>query len=336
MSKLTKLLPLAILAGGILFALALLLGAAAWMAYMPGDPVPQRVEAPDPAIQSNLTRHVAALAFERHTRQPERLDEAAAYVERALHSLGYAVRSQWFEAHGVRVRNLDVSIAGRDAQSPLIVIGAHYDSARGTPGADDNASGVAALLELARLFSQSHDGIDKEIRLVFFTNEEPPHFRSYQMGSFVYAEALAAQQRDIDAMLSLEMLGYYCDAPDCQRYPFPHAGVFPDRGNFIGFVGNLESRSLVQRVIGTFRAHASIPSEGISAPPSMVTGIDFSDQLWFWHYGYPAVMVTDTSFMRYAHYHDGSDTPDRLDYARMAHVVAGLEHVVRELAASRD
>jgi hypothetical protein len=301
-----------------------------WVAGMPGSPVPVSQGKPDEMLKANLIGHVNSLAFERNTLRADALDRAAAYIETALRSQGYQVESQWFETAGVRVRNLEVVLRGRDDAAPVVVIGAHYDSARGTPGADDNASGVAGLLELARMLRAGVPDRSKEIRLVFFTNEEPPYFRTQHMGSYRYAERLNAKKRKVEAMLSLEMLGYYCDVPGCQKYPFPHAGLYPDRGNFIGFVGNLASRPLTQRVVGSFREHAAISSEGISAP-ALVPGVDFSDHLWFWSFGYPAVMVTDTSFMRYAHYHEASDTPEKLDYARMALVVAALELVIRDL-----
>lgn len=302
-----------------------------WAASMPGQSASQESKPADAALAGRLEAHVRTIAVERNTKNTAALESAASYIETQMRTLGLEPQSQWFETNNVRVRNLFAILPGSDAAAPHVVIGAHYDSAQGTPGADDNASGVAALLEIARaLKALPAADARATVHLVFFTNEEPPYFRSQQMGSFHYANSLVKSQTPVQAMMSLEMLGYYCDTPGCQRYPFPFSVVFPERGNFVGFVGNIASRELVRNVVGRFRQGASIASEGVTAP-AFVTGVDFSDQLWFWHFGMPALMVTDTSFMRYAHYHRRTDTPEQLDYKRMALVVEGLVPVIADL-----
>lgn len=311
--------------------LVLMLGPIFWMAHMPGDAQPRQAAVPDIALSRALDAHVRALSGERNIIHAAKLDRAAMYIEGQLQAMGYEVQSQWFETAGTRVRNIYVVVPAADAAAGIVVAGAHYDSSHHTPGADDNASGVAALLEIARALTGTQAAQQrKSLHLVFFTNEEPPYFRTQEMGSYRYAESLARRKLPVTAMLSLEMLGFYCDVPGCQRYPFPLSIAFPDRGNFVGFVGNLASRELTQQVVGRFRTHATIPSEGVTAP-AFIQGVDYSDQLWFWAFGYPAVMVTDTSFMRNPHYHKPTDTPDTLDYVRMAAVVKGLSSTIADL-----
>lgn len=318
-----------VLSLAILFLVAL--GPIFWMSSMPGDANPQRVAGQHPTLSQGLEAHVRELAGERNTIHAGRLDRAAMYIDSQLQAMGYEVQSQWYETAGTRVRNIFVVIPAADATSGIIVAGAHYDSSHHTIGADDNASGVAALLEIARAMKGPKSVPPrKSLHLVFFTNEEPPYFRTKEMGSYRYAESLARRAVMVEAMLSLEMLGFYCDTPGCQHYPFPLSIAFPNRGNFVGFVGNLDSRDLTRRVVGRFRSHATIPSEGVTAP-AFIQGVDYSDQLWFWALGYPAVMVTDTSFMRNPHYHKPTDTPNTLDYVRMAAVVSGLSSTIADL-----
>src|SRR5438309_7547838 len=198
------------------------------------------------------------------------------------------------------------------------------------PGANDNGSGVAALLALARSFSGKVG--QQTLRFVAFVNEEPPFFQTTQMGSFVYARRSKQRGDKIASMISLETTGYFSDAPHSQKYPAPGLGIFyPTTANFIGFIGNFHSRALVRRAISIFRAQQKIPSEGATLP-SFIPGVSWSDQWSFWQHGYPAIMVTDTALFRYRHYHEPTDTPDKLDYDRFALVVSGLENVIVDLA----
>ena len=286
-------------------------------------------------LESRLRRHVVALALgigERHVGRPTALHAAEAYIAGELAGAGYEVARQTYVAEGVASSNLEVTLPGRTRGSEIVLAGAHYDTVPGSPGADDNASGVAALIEIARALRDSR--CERTVKLVAFVNEEPPFFCWGEMGSRVYARAARARGDDIRVMLSLEMLGCYSDAPGSQRYPPPLGLFYPQAGNFIGFVSNLRSRRALREVVRAFKAASDFPAESL-ASPAIVPGVSWSDQLSFWRAGYRAVMVTDTAFYRYPHYHRATDTPDKLDYARMARVVDGLAGALRVLAAER-
>jgi len=244
------------------------------------------------------------------------LERPARYIENAFGTH----QSHPFESGGRKVRNIETG-------SGSIVVGAHYDTVPGSPGADDNASGVAVLLELKRILENEN----LPIRFIAFANEEPPYFMGPDMGSWVSAKRSRDEGKPVRAMFSLEMLGYYRDAPGSQRYPFPLGFFYPDRGDFIAFVGDLGARSLVRKSIGIFRKHTPFPSEGVAAP-AFIPGVTWSDHWSFRDHGFPAIMVTDTAFFRYPHYHLPSDTPEKLDYARMARVTLGLAAMLKELA----
>jgi Zn-dependent M28 family amino/carboxypeptidase len=229
----------------------------------------------------------------------------------------------------VTVRNLEVELAGSSQADEIIVVGAHYDSVVGCPGANDNGSGVAAAIELARRLMERD--LSRTVRLVFFVNEEPPFFTTDEMGSLHYARRCREESERVVAMFSLETMGCFSDKEGSQQYPFPFRFFYPSRGNFIAFVGNVASQGLVRRSVGSFRRQASIPAEG-AAVPGWITGVGWSDHWSFWEQGYPGVMVTDTAPFRYAEYHTPLDTPDRVSYGHLARVVAGLERVVVDLA----
>jgi hypothetical protein len=302
---------------------------------MPGSshrgPLPDLT--PDEAkLRDALARHVEALAGrigERNMAHPDALLETARYVQDQWRSAGLAPEAHDFEVAGRRVSNIEVSLPGSLPGSETVVVGAHYDSVIGSPGANDNGSGVAAILELGRMLRARPLG--RTVRLVAFANEEPPYFQTERMGSLVYARMLRDRAERVSAMISVETIGFYSEAPGSQAYPPPFGWFYPGEGNFIGFVGNTASRSLVRRAIGSFRRHTRFPSEGIAAP-GVVPGIGWSDHWAFWKQGWPAIMVTDTAPFRYRHYHQETDTPDKLDCDRMARVVAGLGRVVEDLA----
>jgi len=285
-------------------------------------------------IAGTLRRHVEAIASRPHnTYFPRELEKSARRIEEVLASLGYSPQVQKFVASGVEVRNIEVVIepesAGEDIST--VVIGAHYDSAGNAPGANDNGSGVAALLELARLM-KSHAMIKTRLRIVFFVNEEPPHFMTETMGSLVYARSLAATGEKVRAMLSLETLGAYSDKPGSQRYPPPLSFFLPSIGNFIAIVGTLGARSLAAEVTRRFRESVAFPSVG-GVAPAVIPGITWSDHWSFGKFGISAVMITDTALFRYDHYHLPSDTPDKVDYERLARVTGGLARVIRGMTA---
>ncbi len=283
-------------------------------------------------IQDNLRRHVGMLAGrigERNVWHPEALAAAILYIRNTLEGSGYDVRAQAFESEGLTLQNLEVELLGNNAPQEIIVVGAHYDSITGTPGANDNASGVAALLEIARLLADTT--YPRTVRLVAFANEEPPYFYSEAMGSRVYAARSRLRGEQIKAMLALETIGYYTDQKASQQYPFPLNFFYPNTGNFVGFVGNLSSRRLVRQALGAFRASTAFPSEGVAAP-SWMMGVHWSDHWSFWQAGYPAIMITDTALFRYQHYHAATDTPGQLDYPSLARVTKGLATVTADLA----
>ena len=285
------------------------------------------------SLATRLERHVRVLALdigERHTRRPHSLAAAARYIESAFAQAGCEARRQCYEVEGMVCMNLEVEHRGVDCADEIVLVGAHYDTVEGTPGADDNASGVAALIEIARLLRGRR--LRRTVRCVAFVNEEAPFFYSRMMGSGVYANAARARGDDITVMLSLEMLGYYSGRPGSQRYPPFLRYFYPDRGNFIAFVSDLRSRSALARVHDAFRSQCAFPSARL-ASPAIVPGVSWSDQLSFWRAGYPAVMVTDTSFYRYPHYHLATDTPEKLDFQSMSQVTLGLAEAVTLLAS---
>ncbi|MEQ8768429.1 MAG: M28 family peptidase [Planctomycetota bacterium] len=275
--------------------------------------------------------HVLAMEIgERNLAHVDLLRRAEAFLVESFGEAGYRPELQELRVGEKLARNIEVEIVGGEHASEIVVIGAHYDSAHG-PAANDNASGTAALLELARWASSQR--FARTVRFVAFVNEEPPYFQvPGQMGSEVYAARCRSRQEDIVAMLSLETLGYYDDRPGSQRYPWPFSWFYPSRGDFVAFVGDLGSRSLVRRAIGAFRADTAFPSEGIALPGS-IAGVDWSDHWSFWQHGFEAIMVTDTAIFRYPYYHRLQDTPDKIDFEGLARVVVGLRDVITTLAS---
>ncbi|HEX8408596.1 MAG TPA: M28 family peptidase [Thermoanaerobaculia bacterium] len=277
-------------------------------------------------LAAELRRDVIALCANgsRNMFETEQLDAAAKYVEQSLGR----VERQTFVLEEIQVANLIHEIRGTTRPNEIVVIGAHYDSVETTPGADDNASGTAGLLALARHFANAKPA--RTLRFVAFVNEEPPHFQTQAMGSWRYAKRCRERKENVVAMLSLEMLGYYRDERGSQQYPPPLAALYPDTANFIAFAGNIKSRALVKQTVAAFRARTKFPAEA-AVLPELIPQAGWSDQWSFWQFGYPALMVTDTALFRNPHYHGPSDKPDTLDYERMAMVVEGLIGVVEEL-----
>jgi len=285
-------------------------------------------------LADRLRGHVYTLAEEigeRHVWRPDALRAAADYVRREFSALGCRVAVLSYKTQGLNCDNLEVEIPGSARSAEIILVGAHYDTVQGSPGADDNASGVAGLIEMARLLRDVR--LDRTVKLVAFVNEEPPFFYFGEMGSKVYAEAARRRGDNIRVMLSLEMLGCYSDQRGSQAYPPFLRWFYPDRGNFIGFVSNLRSREALREVVAAFRAQSDFPAERL-ASPAFIPGVAWSDQLSFWRVGYSAVMVTDTAFYRNPHYHLGSDTPEKIRYFEMARVVEGLAKAIMALAGA--
>lgn len=287
----------------------------------------------DVESRERLKKHVSVLAErigERNIKHYDALKASLEYIENELRGGGFQVSGQEYSIGGKPVKNIEAEIPGTLRPEQIVIVGAHYDSVSVSPGANDNASGVAALLELAANFKTQ--GRERTLRFVAFVNEEPPYFQTEEMGSRVYARRSRERSENIVAMISLETIGYYSDAENSQVYPFPFSLFYPSTGNFIGFVGNTSSRALVRRAIRTFRENAAFPSQGVAAP-GWLTGIGWSDQWSFWKEAYPAIMITDTAVFRYPQYHKRSDTPDRIDYDRMVRVVSGIGGVIHDLAS---
>ncbi len=309
------------------------------MIWMPGSSYhgellslgPKEVELRD-ALRSDV-QMLAGTIGRRNSENYSGLQKAAKFLETELKNAGYEVRRQRYQIDDKDYDNLEVEIKGRDRPDQIILIGAHYDSAALSPAANDNASGAAATLELAKYFAQLKPA--RTLRFVEFVNEEPPFSWTDNMGSLVYAKAAKAKGETIMAMMSLESLGYYSDRPDSQPYPAPLSLFYPGVGNFISFIGNVDSRKVVRTAIHDFRLKAKFPSEG-AALPNAIPGVGWSDHWSFWQMGYPAIMVTDTAIYRDPHYHQIDDRPKNLDYDRFARVTVGLAQVIADFTGTKE
>ncbi|WP_455209920.1 M28 family peptidase [Kaarinaea lacus] len=271
-----------------------------------------------------LQRHVRHLAVdigERHIHLPARLQQAGDYIRQTWENQDYQVTPYAYLAKGVESVNYEISLPGESNPEEIILIGAHYDSVPGCPAANDNGSGIAALLELSRCMRHCRPAAT--VRFVAFVNEEPPFFYWGNMGSMIYAR-LAKQRGDkIRYMVSLETIGYYSNQSNSQRYPPVIKYFYPNTGNFIAFVSNLRSRAVMHKAVKTFKAESDFPIEHI-ATLAAVPGVSWSDHLSFWRQGYKAFMVTDTAFYRYPYYHTPMDTYEKLNYPCFTHMCAGL------------
>jgi Zn-dependent M28 family amino/carboxypeptidase len=283
------------------------------------------------ADPDTLRRHVVTFSqdfYPRSFRDAVNMARCANYIEAHFRQTGAVVTSQPYLAYKTPCRNVIALFPGQDPRR--VVIGAHYDAVPGTPGADDNASGVAGLLELARLLQGAK--LRHTVELVAYCTEEPPCFASEHMGSSHHARRLAGQRIPVKAMIALEMIGFFSDAPGSQSFPVPALRLFyGSRGNFIGVVGGLDQRPLIGAVKRRMKGATGLPVRSIAAP-SFLPGVDYSDHQSYWEHGIPAVMVTDTAFYRNRQYHSANDTADRLDCKRMADVVVGVYEAVVALA----
>ena len=284
------------------------------------------------ALRDELRRdleHLSVTIGERNVFRHEQLQESADWIEASLADAGLATSRQAYRVVGTEVENVVGELAGGAAADEIVVIGAHYDSVFGCPAANDNGTGVVATLALARAFRGTRP--ERTLRFVLFVNEEPPYFQSEDMGSLVYAKGCRERSENVVAMLSLETIGCYSNEKGSQHYPVPLGFIYPTTANFILFVGNVRSRGLVRESVASFRRNAAFPSEG-AAVPEFVTGVGWSDHWAFWQAGYPALMVTDTALFRYEHYHEPTDTIDRIDFDGFTRVVDGLRYVTADLA----
>lgn len=286
---------------------------------------------PPNEMSADLRQHVETLSIDiknRNWQNPDQLDKAADYIRAQWQEMGFEVADQIFTIKENSYRNLIVRIPGDGtSDKPKIVFGAHYDVAHDLPGADDNASGTAGLIELARLLKDAK--LSRDVDLVAYTLEEPPAFGTENMGSFIHAQSEHEAGRKIDLMISIEMIGYFSDEPNSQDFPIKLLHLFyPETGNFIGVVDKLSSRRATE-VKKAMRAATDLPVHSINGPAAL-PGINYSDHLNYWHFDYDAVMITDTSFYRNKAYHTKDDTADRLDYDKMAKVVMAISHFAAE------
>jgi hypothetical protein len=280
------------------------------------------------ALEAHI-RNLAGVIGERNVFRPAALTAAAGYIEDTWTDQGYRVSRHTYETHDQRCANLEVTCLGSRWPERFVLIGAHYDSVRGAPGANDNASGVAALLEISRLFKQQHPVIS--VRFVAFVNEEPPFFMRAKQGSMVYARMAKARGDDIALMVSLDCLGCYSEQPGYQRYPPFFGFFFPSQANFIAVISNSASRPSMTMFVEQFRAASDFPLQRL-AMTSLIPGVSWSDHRSFWKQGYQALLVTDTAFYRYRHYHRASDTPDKIAYPMFTQAVVGLHQAFSRLA----
>ena len=299
-------------------------------------------------IQLHLENHVKVLSHDigpRHTRRPTKLEAAAQYIESEFRKLELVINLlEYTTSDGHTVHNVEGLIPGLDSSSSL-VIGAHYDSVEisrdleeDCPGANDNGSAVAVLLEIGRLLATLKARPRNTVRLVAFANEEPPYFLTNDMGSRQYASMLRLQGEQVIGMICLETVGHYSDQPKSQTIPQPINSFFNhDRGNFLAIMSDRSSEQLLKSMVNQFANVSDFPCVGLIAEQEFV-GLEMSDQVSFWREGFKAIMVTDTVFMRtprpHAHtttYHTREDTWEKLNYGAMAQVTDGLTKAIYSL-----
>ena len=280
----------------------------------------------------NMQQTVKVLADEigeRHYEEPEAYQSAAEFIRKRFIEYGLSPYAEIF-GDDVEYQNIVAEHYGNNRSGEIILVGAHYDTVWMSPGADDNASGVAVLLELARHVAGL--SLQRSVRFVAFANEEYPHYFTDNMGSLFHARQASERGEKITAMFSLEMLGFFSDEPQSQNYPRPFNWLYPDTANFIAFVSNFKSRRLLHDSMLLFRQAQQFPAEGLAAPVMLVRDVRRSDQAAFWRYGYPGIMVTDTGAYRNFGYHNVSDVPKSLNYEHMSRILSGLIDVIISLA----
>lgn len=291
---------------------------------------PNLIRTVDPSRLEAHVRKLSVALAPRDEAHVENLDSTAAYIKAELALPGANVYEQPYRVDGKSYQNVIAEFGPKSTER--IIVGAHYDTCGPLPGADDNASGVGGLLELGRLLSNHPPAM--RVELVAYSLEEPPYFRTTGMGSSVHAESMKKQHVKIKAMFSLEMIGFFNGSAGTQHFPSAILGAFyPNNGNFISVVGRPEEGLLVRKIKAAMRNATPLPVYSINAPV-LIAGIDFSDQLNYWHAGYSAVMITDTAFYRNPNYHTSADTAEKLDYKRMAMVVEGVYAAVMSLASN--
>jgi hypothetical protein len=329
------------LAGLILFFSVTFL---TWWSFMPTSdhdyPKPELTDE-QRAIALQLeedVRHLAGEIGERNMHRPGTLDSTVLWIEQRFLEMELNPERHTYQLRrgvysGRSADNITVEVEGTVNPNRVVIIGAHYDTVPHSPGANDNGSAVAALLLLAEWFKDNP--AENTLRFVAFANEEPPFFKTEDMGSYAYARDLQSRGDNITAMFSMDGLGSFSEEPGSQSYPLPGIGfIYPDKANFIGIVTRFGDMGLMKRALKAFRENAEISAEGV-ALPGIVPGVDWSDHWSFWQHGFPAFLITDTLPFRDPYYHSPMDTPDKIDFERMTLVVEGLRNVIIELGSNR-
>ena len=307
-----------VLIGAVVGGIAIVIQPVKVIASQPPQVDPKRLEA--------HVKHLTVDLYPRSYDQLHNIDLAAQYIFNELEAAGGSVTVQDVSAPEAPYKNIVARFG--PPSGPVVVIGAHYDTHGDTPGADDNASGIAGLLELARLLGRTTQA--RPIELVAYALEEPPYFRTEHMGSAWHARSLRAANQEVAFMLSLEMIGFFSDEPGSQNYPVPAMSLlYSDRGDFIALIGKLSDFGPMRRIKALMTGATNLPVYSLNAPPRL-QGVDYSDHLNYWHEGFPAFMVTDTAFFRNKNYHLASDTYETLDYGRMAKVVQAVYAVAQQ------
>lgn len=286
-------------------------------------------------MTENLQKHIKILSEdigERNFMHYQNLQRAADYISEEFKNYGYLPQEDTYYLEGKLFRNIIASREAKLKPDEIIIVCAHYDSVIGSPGADDNASGVAGLLELARLLSG--ENLNRTVRFLAVPNEEPPLFMSEDMGSFRYAQTAKKNRENILGVICLESIGYYTDKRKSQSYPFGLNLFYPDKGNFIALVSNFPSRTLLRTIVKEFKKKSSFPVEYLVGFSFLAPAISFSDHWSFWRFGYKAVMVTDTAFYRNTYYHTPADVYKTLEFSSMSRVIEGLYQALLKLVKS--
>ena len=276
-------------------------------------------------LKDYLDHIIASDAF-RNYQNTQELDRVAAYIKQRIEQFAIPCEYQPYQVAGKTYRNVICHLQTGNAQK--VIIGAHYDVYGNFKGADDNASGVAGVIETARILAINKTRLKQNVDFVFYTLEEPPYFRTENMGSYVHAKSILNQKDQIQAVYILEMIGYFNHKP-IQEYPSGLALFYPKHGNFIGAVSNFSSRDLGENYCDSMKAIRQLDCQRLIAP-SFVQGVDFSDHLNYWNFEIPAIMITDTAFFRNKHYHTKDDTIEKLNLNKMAEVINGLTYVLLE------
>jgi peptidase M28-like protein len=270
-------------------------------------------------IKTHLTA-ITKTGESRNYKNVDQLNKIAEYIKNVFLKYSDSVYVQEYSVNGQIYKNVICSFGTENKKR--IIVGAHYDVCGNQEGADDNASGVVGLLELCRQLKGQK--LNQRIDLVAYSLEEPPYFRTEYMGSYIHAKSLAYSKKEIYGMISLEMIGYFKDRKKSQTYPLGLLSIFyGTRGDYITLVNKFGSGKFARKFSREYKLTNMIKTKKFKGPKAL-TGIDFSDHLNYWKFGFSSLMITDTSFYRNRNYHGPTDTMETLDIYRMAKVIDGV------------